>query len=140
LVNYWLCVTNDKNWKIIKQKKIWGVPKRSKSRIEQVKEGDYLIFYVIPGKVSGVFRAVSGPFESNEKIFSWADYGRPETFPYRVKVEPFILPKKPLEFREVIPKLGFIQNKVRWSAYLRTAMRPISKQDYDTIVSFLKRK
>ena len=140
MVNYWLCVTNGENWGVIRERDVWGVPKRSRGRIERVRRGDYLVFYVIPGRVCGVFRAVSEPFVSEEPIFSWVEFGRPEVFPYRVRVEPVILPVEPLEFRVVVPRLGFIGNKVRWSVYLRNAMRPIPEEDYEVIVSSLRRK
>ena len=140
MVNYWLCVTNGENWEVIKDKGLWGVPRRSRGRIECVRPGDYLVFYVIPGRVCGVFRAVSEPFVSDEPVFSWTEFGRPEVFPYRVRVEPVVLPDEPLEFRSIVPRLRFIRNKVRWSVYLRGAMRSIPKEDYDVIVSSLRRE
>ena len=27
MVNYWLCVTNEENWRVVKERKIWGVPR-----------------------------------------------------------------------------------------------------------------
>jgi len=34
---YWLCITNRDNWKVIKKKNVWGVPKRHKNTIAKVK-------------------------------------------------------------------------------------------------------
>jgi predicted RNA-binding protein len=55
LVNYWLCVTNEDNWKVVRARKVWGVPeRRGKRQIEGVRPGDYLVFYVIPKKIGGM--------------------------------------------------------------------------------------
>jgi predicted RNA-binding protein len=39
-MNYWLCITNEENWKVIREKNIWGVPERHKNTIAKVKFGD----------------------------------------------------------------------------------------------------
>jgi len=128
-------VTNEENWKVVKERKVWGVPKRDRHQIERVKLGDFLVFYVMPQRVMGAFKAVSEPFESSERIFSWGEFGREESFPHRVKLEPVIIPEEPLQFKELIPKLKFITNKKMWSGHLRRAMRTIPKEDYDLIFS-----
>jgi len=140
MVNYWLCVTNEENWKVVKERKVWGVPKRDRHQIERVKLGDFLVFYVMPQRVMGAFKAVSEPFESSERIFSWGEFGREESFPHRVKLEPVIIPEEPLQFKELIPKLKFITNKKMWSGHLRRAMRTIPKEDYDLIFSAISQE
>jgi len=139
MVDYWICVTNEENWNVVKKRNVWGVPERDRRRIEEVRLGDYLVFYLMPRRVAGVFRAASEAFESREPIFSWGEFGRHEVFPYRVKLEPMIIPEEPLQFRELIPKLRFITNKKMWTGHLRRAMRIIPKEDYEVIVSSLKR-
>ena len=138
MVNYWLCITNSENWHIIKEKKIWGVPYRSRGLIQKVKLGDMLVFYVSPKRITGVFRAVSKPFEDRSKIFSCKEFGREEIFPFRVRLEPVIIAKEPLDFKELVPKLRFIKNKKRWSGHLRRAMVNIPKRDYKLIFDSLK--
>jgi len=140
MANYWICVTNEENWNVVKKQNIWGVTDRHKRQIEQVRPGDYLVFYVMPLRIAGVFMATSDGFESSERIFSWGEFGRPEIFPYRVKLEPIIISNKPLQFKELIPKLKFITNKKMWTGHLRRPMRTISKEDYKTIVALLKGK
>jgi predicted RNA-binding protein len=71
MINYWICVTNEENWKIVSVRKVWGVPERDKRRIAEVKPGDILVFYVMPKKVCGIFKVISDPFENREKLFSW---------------------------------------------------------------------
>ena len=140
MAKYWICVTNEENWEVVKKRRVWGVPERRKRQIERVKAGDYLVFYVMPKRIGGVFKAVSKPFQSDDRLFSWGEFGRDEVFPYRVELEPTILPRKLLQFGELISKLKFITNKKMWSGHLRTAMRTIPTEDYETIVSALKRK
>jgi len=63
MVNYWICVTNEENWNVVKKRKVWGVPERSRRQIENVKPDDLLVMYVKPQRVAGIFKAVSGSFE-----------------------------------------------------------------------------
>jgi predicted RNA-binding protein len=138
LVNYWLCVTNEDNWNVIKKQKIWGVPeKRGKRQIEDVKLGDLLVFYIIPKRIGGIFKAISEPFESREKIFNWADFGREEIFPFRLKLEPVVVLEEPLPFDKLIRKLSFTKGLRRWSIVLRRAMFKIPAKDFVTIEKFM---
>ena len=65
-------MTNEDNWRVIRDRKIWGVSERYRRVIEAVRPGDYLVFYVMPKRVMGVFKAASKPFESRERIFPWS--------------------------------------------------------------------
>ena len=137
MVNYWLCVTNEDNWKVIKDRRVWGVSERYRRVIEAVRPGDYLVFYVMPKRVMGVFKAASKPFESRERIFPWGGAGGREVYPLRVKLEPVILAKRPLMFDGLVPRLSFIRNKKRWSGYLRRAMLLIPEGDFKLIMEHL---
>jgi predicted RNA-binding protein len=57
-MTYWLCITTQENWEIIKEKNVWGVPERHKNAISRVKPGDLLLIYV---KQRGVGKEVEGP-------------------------------------------------------------------------------
>jgi len=133
MVNYWLCVTNEENWGIVKKERIWGIPERYKGLIGKVQKGDFLVFYVSPKKVEGVFRIISAPFEDRKKIFSYQGFEKKETFPHRVRVEPVLIAEKPIQFDRLVQKLNFIISKKKWMGYLRRAMVPIPKEDYDLI-------
>lgn len=138
LVQYWFCVMDEENWQIIKNEKIWGVPKRNHKRIKKVEIGDMLVFYMKPKKLVGVCRAKSAPFTSDEKIFVTRGFSEEETFPYRVRIQPFMIPRKPVSFESLIPKMRFIANKKIWPVYLRKAMQSIPKEDYETIIASLR--
>jgi len=140
LGNYWLCVTNEDNWNAVKEYKVWGVPeKRGRRLIESVKPGDYLVFYVMPKRIGGIFEAVSEPFESKERIFSWADFGREEVFPHRVKLEPVVAAKEPVAVEKLIGKLSFSKEQKRWSVFLRKAMLKITKTDYESLRTLIEK-
>lgn len=131
-------MTNEDNWKVVKAQKVWGVPeRRGKRQIEGVRPGDFLVFYVTPKRVGGVFRAVSEPFESREKVFSWADFGREEVFPFRVRLEPNVVAGEPVSFDKVVGKLSFTKGRRRWSVMLRRAMFRISERDFEVFRDLL---
>lgn len=137
-VGYWVCVTNKENWHIVRQEKIWGVSKRNQKLLEKAEIGDFLVFYVKPKKLAGIFKIISKPFESKKEIFSSTGLVEKEIFPYRVKLEPMIIPNKFKDFEELIPRLRFIARKKTWPAYLRKAMIRISKNSYDVMREALK--
>ena len=64
---------------------------------------------------------------------------RDEVFEYRVKVEPVLLPKEPIDFTPLVERLSFIKNKQRWSAPFRRAMFKISEEDYKVIEEEVKK-
>jgi len=43
------------------------------------------------------------------------------------------VPERPLEFKPLVPRLSFIRNKERWSAYLRRGIVEIPEEDYTLI-------
>ena len=85
-------------------------------------------FYVKPRKISGIFEAKTKPFMALEPIL------KNKTYSYRIKLNPVIIPKKPLDFKTLVGELSFITNKKYWGAYLQgRAMYPISEDDYKLI-------
>ncbi len=141
---YWLCITNEANWKVIKERNVWGVPERHKNTIAKVKPGDKLMIYLKQEKVGdevkesrivGIYEVVSEPFKDSTRIFSSKGMKTNETFPWRVKIKPVKIFDKPVEFKPLIPKLKFITNKKRWSGHLMgKAMREIPEEDYELIL------
>jgi len=142
---YWLCITNEVNWKVIREKNIWGVPERNKNTIAKVKPGDKLVIYlkqekidneIKPSRVVGIYEVISVPFRDSTKIFSSKGVRNSgETFPWRVRIKPIKIFDKPIEFKHLIPKLKFIKNKKRWSLYFRgKAMKNIPEEDFKLIL------
>lgn len=145
-MNSWLCMTREENWNVIRSKRIWGVAEKDKKRLERVNVGDFLVFYVkqkrkkdeiVGAKITSIFKAVSAPFFSQERIF--ASY-LIELFPWRIKIQPEVTPKEPVEFQKLIPKLRFIKNKKNWGAHLQVVMRAIPEEDFNLIRSEIMHK
>ena len=143
---YWLCITNETNWKVIKEKNIWGVPERHKNTIMKVKPGDKLLIYLKQEKVNdgikeprivAVYEVVSEPFKDSTRIFSSKGMrSSGEIFPWRVKIKPIKIFDRPVEFKPLIPKLKFITNKKKWAGHLMgKAMREIPEEDLELILS-----
>ena len=135
---YWICVVNDENWAVVRSQHVWGVSKRWEKIISQVREGDLLIFYVIPKSLGGIFEAVSEPYYDESPIF-YPVKAREEKFPYRVKLKPILLPKEHIDFTPLVPKLSFTKNKQYWSAPFRRAMFKIIEEDFKIIEEYLRR-
>jgi len=142
---YWLCITNEDNWDVIKQKNVWGVPERHKNTIEKVKPGDKLLVYLKqekvgdetrPSRIVAVYEAVSEVFRDSSRIFKTPKGMKNETFPLRIKLTPMKIFDRPVEFKPLIPRLKFITNKRKWSGHLMgKAMREIPEDDYNLIVN-----
>ena len=140
-MRYWLCITNDENWQVVREKRIWGVSRRHRKQISEVKPGDVLVFYVkqklgrgaYPLLIAGIFTADSEVFEDDSEIFAPTAPG--ERFPYRVRLKEKLILEKPIEFKPLIPRLRFITNKQKWSGHLMgKAMREIPEEDYKEIL------
>jgi len=143
---YWLCITNEVNWKVIREKNIWGVPERHKNTIAKAKPGDKLVIYLKQEKIDNevkesrivaVYEVISEPFKDSTRIFSSKGMRNSgETFPWRVKIKPIKIFDKPIEFKSLIPKLRFITNKKKWTGHLMgKAMREIPEEDFRLIIS-----
>ena len=140
---YWLCITNEDNWKVIKQKNIWGVQEKHRNTIAKVKPGDKLLIYVKQERdkdevkeprIVAVYEAASEVFRDSSRIFKSPKGMGNETFPLRIKLKPVKIFDKPVEFKPLIPRLKFITNKKKWSGHLMgKAMREIPEEDYRLI-------
>ena len=141
---YWLCITNEDNWEIIKEKQIWGVAERHKNTINKVKIGDKLLIYETqrsgkefkPPYIRGVYEVVSEVYKDTSKIFNPIPKNPNEKFPYRVKLKEIKVFEPPINFKDLIPKLDFITNKKKWNGHLMgKAMREIPESDYKTLIT-----
>ena len=139
----WLCITNEANWQVVKQKNVWGVAERHRNTIAQVQIGDRLVMYckqekindeLKPSRIAGVFLAESAVYTDTKRIFSTPKgMVSSETFPLRIKLTPVTISKQPVEFKPLILQLSFIKNKKRWSGHLfdgqSKAMRTLPEED-----------
>ncbi len=143
-MTYWLCITNKENWRVIKEKNIWGVANRHKNTIAKVKQGDKVLIYVkqerkkdkiIEPRIVAAYEVSSEVFRDSKRIFKAPSSMRSETFPYRINLKPLKIFKKPVDFKSLIPELKFITNKKRWSGHLMgKAMREIPEEDFELVM------
>jgi predicted RNA-binding protein len=137
-MKYWLCVTNQENWEVIREKNIWGVEERHRNAISKVRPGDRLPIYVmgtkkenetLPPRIVAAYEAISEVFTDPSRLF------KGKVYPLRIRLRPIAVFSKPLDFRELVPKLGFIKNKRFWVGHIRgKAMREIPKGDFETVL------
>lgn len=145
-MNYWICITNEENWNVVKGENIWGVSEKHKNQLNKAEIDDFLVFYlkqeeikdeILSSRISGMFKVVSKAFKDEKRIFGSVGT---ETFPYRVKLEPVFIPEKPIEFKPLLQSLGFIKNKEKWWGHIQgKAMRTIPESDFELIKSEMRR-
>jgi predicted RNA-binding protein len=113
-MRYWLCVANQENWEVIREKNIWGVEERHRNSISKVRPGDKLLVYVmgtkkdnelLPPRIVAAYEAVSEVFTDPSRLF------KGKVYPLRIRLRPIVVFLRPLDFRELVPKLSFIKNK-----------------------------
>jgi len=129
----------------VKKKNVWGLSVKDKKKVEKLKAGDHLIFYVkqrrennevIGPLIVGVYKIVSEPFRSEDKIFSSPSS---DSFPLRVKIKAVAVPREALNFKTLVPELSFIRKKKNWGRYMQKSMGIIPEEDAATIISHLER-
>ena len=146
---YWLCITTEENWNVIKQKNVWGVQEKHRNTIGKVKIGDKCLIYVIltkkddeiiPPRIMAAYEITSEVFVDRSRIFKPPARNKSETFPLRIKLKPIKIFEKPVDFKSLIPKLRFIKNKQKWTGHIQgKAMREIPEEDYNLILSKAER-
>lgn len=143
MVQRWLCISTRANDEVTRKKLIWGVANRYQNTIARVKKGDTLLMYtmqeivdgeVIPSAITGIYDASSEVYEDDSPIFITPKALGSEVFPIRIKLKPIKIFKEPIPFKPLVPKMTFIKNKTMWSGSIRTAMRVIPEEDYQTII------
>ncbi len=143
-MTYWLCITTEENWNVIRKENIWGVPERHKNTIARVKPGDKCLIYVmstkkdgeiIPPRIVAAYEVESEVFKNSTRIFK-SPPNKNEIYPLRIRLKPIKIFSTPVDFRSLIPKLKFITNKRKWTGHIQgKAMREVPKEDYDLIMS-----
>lgn len=143
-MTYWLCITTEENWEIIRKRNLWGVTERERNLISKVKPGDMLVFYVkmrvekreiTNPRIVGVYKVVSEPYRDSSKIFRPLEKRKSEVFPYRMRIEPVKIFSQPKDFKSFVGRLNFIKNKRKWSAYLRgKSMKELPEGDFKLLV------
>ncbi len=138
----WLYIVDRDNWEVVKKENIIGIPPRNKKMASRIKPGDRVVVYIkqqvtkdeaLPPQIGGVFKVVSEVYRDTKRIF------KRMTLPYRLKLEPVLVPKEPKDFKPIVRKLEFVKKKKRWSGYLAgRIVRKIPETDCEIIEEYLK--
>jgi predicted RNA-binding protein len=143
----WLCVVDESNWNVVTVENVWGVKEKDRKKLDRTQVGDFLVFYIKDSKqddirkdsvISGIFKINSKPYTDPHPLFAFSNELK-DKFVYRVKIEPVIVPPKPLDFRSIVSKLRFPKNKKKWFLSLQVAMRELPYNDFAFIMSSLKK-
>lgn len=121
---YWIFVTNEENYIIIKNKEIYGFNERTKRDIEKLKTGDFVIIYIKGKFLGGSFEIVSLDEKNRNEL---------KDYPYKIKLRQKFVPNKKTEFKkELINKISIFKNKKRWGTILMgKSTKEITKKDYN---------
>jgi predicted RNA-binding protein len=140
---FWLYTTNAHNWEVTKKTNILGASEKHRNALSRINEGDRCLVYVIGERNGGEtvgshlvaeYNVVSQVFEDDDKIFEAPAATPSEGFRLRIRLEPVRVFENPISLKPLVPKLGFIKNKQRWSLNIRgKAVVGIPKHDYRII-------
>lgn len=136
MTKYWLCLTNDENWSIIKNKGIYAFNKRYKRCKKLLSIGDLIIFYIVPKRIGGIFKV--GSKKVSKKIrFLGGDY------PYQIKIKKEKIPSRPIN----IDRVSNLKNEVSifrkagsiGSALFGRAIIKLTGEDYKKFLELINR-
>ncbi|AWR96984.1 EVE domain-containing protein [Acidianus sulfidivorans JP7] len=143
-MTYWLIPIQEDMWDVIKDEGVYGY----KSKLDQyIQKGDFLIIYVSKyyakvygGKVVGIVRVVSDWYFDETPIFPEEKVRNKGIYPYRVKVQTIV--SGVCDFKSILDKINFIEDKAQLAKYLRNApanlKRPIPEEDAKIIQQCLE--
>jgi len=120
-MSYWLIPIKEKNWKITKEKNLFGV--RTRRELANIKKNDYLIFYVMQKeceqyckRLVGIYQVISDLYKDN--VPTWPDeHEQKIKYPFKIRIKPVILGNILVD--TLIDKLSFIKEKKNWGRYFQ---------------------
>src|SRR3989344_1217088 len=125
---YWLFVTNDINWKTIKDKKIFGFDERGIKDLGKLSIRDFVIIYIKGKKIGGMFEIKSLKSESKIRF-------KEGNYPYKIKLKKLLIPKESIELTDkIIQNISIFKGLSRWGTILMgRATKQINQEDYQYI-------
>ena len=108
---------------------------------KKIKNGDKVLLY-IAGKGNRMFYGtftIAGDIKENV-VKEQVELDKPfyDLFPFSREISDIKIFEKPIYMVEVKDKLPFIKDKKNWGLFIRHAITPISKEDYDYILTHYK--
>lgn len=142
--NYWMVVQSPENFEISKKMgfEMHGLGRRYRRRAQRMEPDDRVLFYVSGlRKWTGVASIKSQCFEDHSPV--WKSHNGRERFPYRVKLEPYIV----LDEEDYIdglvlgPRLDYVKRWApeSWPLAFMDALHLLPQKDFRLIESEMKR-
>jgi len=135
-MSFWITITNDENWGIIKEKGVYAFKKQSD--FSKLAEHDIIVIYVKGSKIAGAFSILKLE-ETQELIFHNKEYK------YKLYLKKEVVPNNFLELKngkrlnELIPQLELFKYAKKWGAVLMgKSLLKITEKDYELIKKSLK--
>lgn len=136
MARYWLTLTNQENWEIIKNHQIYAI--NSDNKFNLLQEGDKLVMYLIPKQICGLF-SISKLKTEMKVRFKNKDYK------HYFELEPLLKLNTPLlvcnkhSHGPIVEHVSIFKNAKRWGAVLMgTPIIEITEDDYLFIQEYLK--
>jgi predicted RNA-binding protein len=131
--NFWLTITNMENWKIIKDKSIYAFNEKNKKSFDELKIGDYIVMYVTPKKIGGLFKIVSKSIKEKVKFNG-------DNYLHQIKLKKLLIPKQEIDVNEkIVQNISIFKNSLRWGTILfGRSIKKITKEDFVYIKSLMK--
>ncbi len=116
--NYWVLVGNKENYDITRNRgfTLQGIKSTRRKKAEEVKPGDKFIFYITGLMVlGGIVTVTSYCVEDFEPIWDCSSGPRAkELFPYRFRIEPYLVPPDDTGLLPVAPFHQDLQYLKKW--------------------------
>lgn len=128
---YWLMITDEENWEIIK---VWNVyATKTEKLISELQKGDKVVMYLIKTQISGLFEIES--LKSNKNVrFKDSEYK------FFIDLKPIIILKEAINITskwnnpKIIENVSIFKNSLRWGTILMgRSIIEITKDDYEYI-------
>ena len=139
--NYWLLVTNPKNFELMKQKNLAAMKAKRKNFADRVKPGDKVVFYLTKiGKFGGVAEFTSKTREEKTKIFEEEKPGEVHPWRFDVKFEVKLDEKDYVPAENFKDKLKYLKKwpAKYWKLGFQGNVHEIPEEDYKLLLKELK--
>lgn len=128
MVKYWLALTDDENWESVRKNNIYAV--KSENQYNNLKQGDYLVIYLIPKRICAIYKIKSMPSKKKVKF-------NQKEFKYYFDLTQKLTLKEPLEInnwssgKNIPENLSIFKGTVRWGTVLMgRSIINITQSDY----------
>lgn len=136
LVRYWLTLTDQENWEIIKNYQIYAI--NSDNKFNLLEKEDKLVMYLIPKQICGLFSIKK--LKTDMKIRF-----KNKNYKYYFELEPLLTLNKPFLVCDkrsrgpIVEQVSIFKNAKRWGAVLMgTPIIEITEDDYLLIQEQIK--